>query len=110
MPDSVRAGRELRISVDQLEAWFEARCDQPMTPAARLLLTGADQPASVARRLTVVAVASAGLADGLLQWPQTRHLIEERLGPTALVVAEEKLPELRQSLRALGMEITGPPE
>jgi len=46
---------------------------------------------------------SAELADGLMQWPQTRALILERLGPTALAVAQDKRPALLSVLRELGM-------
>ncbi len=51
-------------------------------------------------------VATSELADGLLQWPGTRALIRERLGPTALVVAEEEVELLRQRLEELGVKLT----
>jgi hypothetical protein len=53
----------------------------------------------------VLQVASPELADGLLQWPPTRPLIADRLGPTALVVAEEHLEALRRRLQEAGMTI-----
>ena len=45
----------------------------------------------------------AELADGLMQWPQTRGLIASRLGPTALAVSEEQAPALRERLREAGL-------
>ena len=50
-------------------------------------------------------VAQSETADGLLQWPVTRDLIEERLGPTSLSVADEHLEALRQRLRELGVTV-----
>jgi hypothetical protein len=46
------------------------------------------------------------IADGLLQWPETRALIEARLGPTTLAVAEEAVPLLRERLKAMGVTAT----
>jgi hypothetical protein len=103
-PGSVQRGRDMGLGLDSLEAWFSNRCDHPLTPAARLLLLGKDSPPAVTRRLTLVQVASEELADGLMQWPETRALVQERIGPTALVVAEDRLPEFGQKLRLLGME------
>ena len=53
-------------------------------------------------------VADEELADGLLQWPRTRELIADRLGPTALVVAEENVAALRERLNAAGIALTEP--
>jgi hypothetical protein len=41
-----------------------------------------------------------------MQWPQTREWIAERLGPTALVVAEENVERLRERLRDAGITLT----
>jgi hypothetical protein len=57
------------------------------------------------RRQLVLHVDDADVADGLVQWPQTRTLIQARLGPTALAVAEEHVEELRQRLRILGIQL-----
>jgi hypothetical protein len=40
-----------------------------------------------------------------MQWPQTRELIAERLGPAALVVAEENVAALRERLSAAGIAL-----
>jgi hypothetical protein len=58
------------------------------------------------RRHLVLHVADEELADGLEQWPRTRELIAERMGPTALVVAEENAELLRERLRAAGITLT----
>jgi hypothetical protein len=104
-PSSLVAGRESGLSLPHLENWFLQRTGQPLSPAARLLLTGADYPALEVRRLLVVNVPTRDLADGLLQWPATRPLVVERLGPTAVVVAEEHVQELRDRLQAVGVRL-----
>jgi hypothetical protein len=72
------------------------------------LLAGAQAPSPQVKRHLVLHVATPELADGLLQWPQTRALIDERLGPTALAVAEENADRLRELLRGLGMDLLPP--
>jgi hypothetical protein len=39
----------------------------------------------------------------VMQWPQTRDLVAERLGPTAVVVDEEHLEALRRALAEIGV-------
>jgi hypothetical protein len=88
----------------ELDEWFVQRTGQPLSAAARLLLDGKHAPPVTVQPHLVLKVASPGLADGLLQWPGTRGLIRERLGPTALVVAREDLEPLVERLRALGVQ------
>jgi len=57
------------------------------------------------QRHLVLHIADEELADGLMQWPQTSELIAERLGPTALVVAEENVAVLRERLGAAGITL-----
>jgi len=92
-------------SVRGLEDWFAQRTGQPLPPAARLLATAGHIPAVVLRRRLLLHVGSPEVADGLQQWPQTRALIEERLGPTTLAVTEENAPVLRQRLQSLGLNL-----
>jgi hypothetical protein len=68
-------------------------------------MTAAQTPAPELKRLLILEVAGAELADGLMQWPATRALIDARVGPTALAVAEENVERLREQLRALGMAV-----
>jgi hypothetical protein len=76
-----------------------------LSPAARLLLHGAQLPPLDLRRQLVLTVTTPEVADGLLQWPGTRGLIQTRLGPTTLVVAPEDADALRERLQTLGMNI-----
>jgi hypothetical protein len=104
-PASLLAGRSAGMTLPTLEMWFLQRAGQPLPAAARLLMTAGQGEAPQFRRHLVLHVADEELADGLVQWPQTRELIEERLGPTALVVAEENAEKLRERLDAAGITL-----
>jgi hypothetical protein len=104
-PASLESARRSGLSVTALEDWFLQRTGRPLSPAARLLLTASDQPGAELRRELILHVAGAEVADGLMQWPGTRSLIERRVGPTALAVADEHVAELRRRLEALGLAV-----
>ena len=86
------------LSLADIDGWFGDRTGQPLSPAGRLLLIGPQSPPPVAARLLVVRFSTPELADGAMQWPETRGLIAERLGPTAIAVAEENLEALSESV------------
>jgi hypothetical protein len=102
LANSVESGLGLR----ELDEWFVQRSGQPLSAAARLLLSGSQAPSPALAPQLVLRVATPELAEGLLQWPGTRALIRERLGPTALVIAEENVELLRQRLEELGVKLT----
>ncbi|HMF14904.1 MAG TPA: hypothetical protein VKE94_21460, partial [Gemmataceae bacterium] len=104
-PASLAVGKTAGMTFSALEAWFKQRTGDSLSPAARLLLTGAESPSPELRRHLVLTVATEDLADGLLQWPETRELVVARLGPTALIVAEEKVTRLQERLAALGVNL-----
>jgi hypothetical protein len=104
-PASLAEARARGWTVTTLEGWFPQRTGEPLPPAARLLLTASQTEPPQLRRHVVLHVASAELADGLMQWPPTRPLIAERLGPTALVVDEEHIAVLRQRLAEAGITV-----
>jgi hypothetical protein len=101
-PASLASGQEHGLTVEALEAWFLHRTGEPLSAAARFLLTAAEQPTPRLRKLLVLQVESESIADGLCQWPATRPLIEERLGPTALVICADKRSQLLETLEQLG--------
>jgi hypothetical protein len=109
-PESLRAGRSGGMALTALEIWFRQRTGQPLPAAARLLMTAGQAEVPQLRRHLVLHVAAEELADGLMQWPQTRELIAERLGPTALVVTEENVAALRERLNAAGITLAEPEE
>jgi hypothetical protein len=102
-PTSLHAGRDSGLNLPAMEEWFLQRTGRPLTPAARLILTSNQISPPELRRQLVMHVDSTDTADGLLQWPETKMLIEARLGPTALLIAEENLDALRARLGELGI-------
>jgi hypothetical protein len=104
-PVSLAAGKESGLGQHDLEDWFFQRSGQALTPAAVLLLTGAKLAPLQLRKQLVLQVETEEVADGLLQWPHTRALIRERVGPTALVVDEPDVPILQERLAAIGARI-----
>lgn len=107
-PESLSAGRAAGLSLTALETWFYQRAGLPLPAAARLLMTAGQGEAPRLCRHLVLHVASEELADGIEQWPQTRELIAERLGPTTMVVAEDDVTALRQRLSAAGIPLGEP--
>src|SRR5262249_17292048 len=104
-PASLASARAGGLRPPTLEWGLQQRVGQNVSPAVRLLLSaGQPQPPRLVRHL-VLEVASADLADGLMQWPLTRGLIADRLGPTALVIEEANVPALRERLTAAGIEL-----
>ncbi|GIW84865.1 MAG: hypothetical protein KatS3mg107_0525 [Gemmataceae bacterium] len=92
-------------SLEAIDTWLIARSGAPLSPAARLLVLGPHWPPLRAERLLVIRLPAPEAADGLLQWPATRHLIAERLGPTTLAIAPEHLPPLRLALQEAGLTL-----
>jgi hypothetical protein len=102
-PASLAGGRDNGMGQRYLEEWFLQRAGRPLSPAAQLLLNGSTLPPVDLRSQLVVQVATPEIADGLLQWSGTRALIQDRLGPTALVVAADNVELLKERLAGLGI-------
>jgi hypothetical protein len=100
---SVAQAKQSGLTLAALEMWFHQRTNSMLSPAARLLFGAADAAPGELRRQLVLHVADIELADGILQWPATRGLIQARLGPTALAVHEADKASLEERLRELGM-------
>jgi hypothetical protein len=120
-PEPAAAGRRFRLSPEllrraaatiplaEIDAWFADRTGQPLSPAGRLFLLGPQSPPPAAARLLVVRFPTPELADGAMQWPETRALVAERLGPTAVAVEPENLDPLRKVLADVGVSLTTGP-
>lgn len=102
---SLVAGCDSGFGIRALEEWFGQRTGQPVSPAARLLLTASQMPPAALHRQLVLHVPAPEIADGLLQYAATAPLIAARLGPTTLAVAEENAAVLRQRLHSLGLNV-----
>ena len=103
-PERLRRAAEA-LTLPATDAWFADRAGQPLSPAGRLFVLGPQADPLAAMRLLVVRLPSEELADGLMQWPETRGLVAERLGSTAVTVAEENLEALREVLAGLGVRV-----
>ncbi|MEI7684389.1 MAG: helicase-associated domain-containing protein [Planctomycetota bacterium] len=104
-PGTMQTARQQGMSWANVESWFEQRTGTPASPAARFLYTSKETPPLEMKRQVVFHVASAEIADGLLQWPGTRGFLQERLGPTSVVVLEKDVEGLSTALRDLGIAI-----
>lgn len=93
------------VPLTDLETWFIERTGRPLPPAARLLLLGPQAAPLTTARLRVVRFPTPELADGAFQWPDTRLLLRERLGPTTAAIDEETLPALRAVLAGIGVNL-----
>lgn len=102
-PASIRRAAELGLTVADIDQWFLDRTGDALSAAGRLFLLGDKLPPPTAARQTVVRFPTPEATDGVMQWPQTRELVAERLGPTAVVVDEERLDALRRALAEVGL-------
>ena len=102
-PASVRRAADAGLSFADIDGWFAERTGGPLPPAGRLFLLGGKLPPPLASRRLVVRFSSAELTDGVMQWPETRRLMAERLGPTAVVVDEDAFEPLRRVLAEVGV-------
>jgi hypothetical protein len=105
-PETLRRATAAGFSLDELDRWFLVRTGEPLPPAARLFVVGPQVSPPVAGKLVVVLFPTAEIADGVTQWPATGSLVEKRLGPAALVVAEERLDEFRKVMEGIGIAVT----
>lgn len=104
-PGSVARAVQGGWSPPELDAWFSARTGGPLPPAARLFTQAAALPPSLASRRLVVQLPNEAATDGLMQWPVTRKLVEERLGPTAVAVDDANLDALVMTLAEIGLRV-----
>jgi hypothetical protein len=102
---SLKKAREQGITRTEFEQWAIERSGETLSPAAGLLFgTDPGQPGTVRTRV-VLQLPAPSLVDGVLQFPATAALIEERLGPQALAVKADQLPEFLNLLSEFGLVI-----
>jgi hypothetical protein len=107
-PPSLRRAAELGLSLSDIDLWFEERSGLPLSPAGRLFLLGKQLPPPVASRKLVVQFPTSDIADGVMQWPETRALVSERLGPQAVAIDESAFEPLQKLLADLGVALEPP--
>lgn len=99
--------RQQGLSVKYLEDWFLQRTGQPISMAARFLWSDRASSTVTVQPVLIVRIASEAQADGLWQWPETRQLVRERLGPTVFLVEEAQVPALRKKLAEVQLQLMG---
>jgi hypothetical protein len=106
---SLRRGMNRGMTIAQLSEWYSRRTGGEIPPAVRLLLAAKSSrvPPLKAARLLVINLPTPELLDGLLQHPASAPFLGRRLGPTSVVIADEKLPLLQKALKELGIELQG---
>ncbi len=105
-PATLRTAQRQGLDVRALDNWFLRRTGEPLSPTARLLLSGPESPPLTVERLVVLRVPSPELADGIVAWPETRGLVAERLAPALLAVPEGAVGALRARLAEIGVRVT----
>jgi len=98
------------LSLADLSHWFVKRTGAEIPPAIRLLFLASSSrvPPLATRRPIVLDAPSSELLDGLIQHPDTRAHLGERLGPTTVIVPDEALAPLRRALEGLGLSLADP--
>jgi len=104
-PQSLRRAADLGFSLADIDQWFEERSGFPLSPAGRLFLLGKQLQPPVASRKLVVQFPTPELADGVMQWPETRALVAERLGPQAVAIEEAAFEPLQKLLAEVGASL-----
>jgi hypothetical protein len=104
-PTTLAQARESGMSLGALETWFQQRAGQLLSSAALLFFNAAQCAPANLKRLLILEVDSEDTADGLMQWPATRELIHDRLGPQALVVEEEMVQKLLGRLTEISLKV-----
>ncbi|WP_422930364.1 hypothetical protein [Singulisphaera sp. PoT] len=108
--ESLARASEHGLTGPMLAQWYLRRTGTDVPPAVQLLLFAADSktPSLATSRPLVLHTPTSELLDGLLQHPQTRDYLGDRLGPTSIVIIEEALPGLRAILGTLGVSLADP--
>jgi hypothetical protein len=106
---SLRRGLDRGLTPQDLADWYDRRTGGGIPPAVRLLLvpSGMRGPKLKAARMLVLTLPNPELLDGLLQHPATSPWLGDRLGPTAVAIADDHLEPLRKALRDLGITLDG---
>ena len=106
---SLRRAIEDGLTAGGLSKWFAQRAAAELPPAVRLLMFAVEPGAGRLRadRPVVLHAPTADVLDGLMQYPSTRELIGERLGPASAIVDPASVERLKGALAALGVALDG---
>ncbi|WP_145272739.1 helicase-associated domain-containing protein [Tautonia plasticadhaerens] len=110
-PESLRRASAEGMTAASLSQWYAHRTGGKIPPAVRLIARLVDlegeglPPPLKADRPLLLRAPDPEILDGLLQHPDTRPLLGDRLGPTAAVVRSVDPAALRDALRRLGVRL-----
>jgi hypothetical protein len=104
-PRSLHRALQTGWKMEDVNRWFVDRTGSPLTATGKLFLSAASLPASLVSKRLVLQLPTAEVADGIVQWPPTARLVEDRLGPTAVTVDEANLTQLVELLTELGVRV-----
>ena len=104
---SLRRATNRGMTSPQLIEWYSRRTGGEIPPAVRLLLAARTSrvPLLKAVRTLILNLPTPELLDGLLQHPATSPWLGDRLGPTAVAIADDRLAPLQKALKDLGIEL-----
>jgi hypothetical protein len=104
---SLRRATNRGMTSPQLVEWYTRRTGGEIPPAVRLLLAARTSrvPILKAVRMLILNLPTAELLDGLLQHPTTSPWLGDRLGPTAVAIADDRLAPLQNALKDLGIDL-----
>ncbi len=109
-PKSLARAAGNGMTIAQMARWFEQRTGEAVPAAVRLLLHAADpqvDPFPTARPV-VMTTPTPELLDGLLQHPATGAYLDDRLGPTTVIIPDDAVADLRAALATLGLTLDLP--
>ena len=108
-PSSLSRAAGNGMTIAAMSRWFEQRTGEPVPAAVRLLLHAADPtaPPFTTARPVVMTTPTPELLDGLLQHPATGGYLEDRLGPTTVIIPDDAVDDLRAALANLGLTLGG---
>ncbi|MBL8821861.1 MAG: hypothetical protein JNJ77_04675 [Planctomycetia bacterium] len=93
------------LSLRFLSDWFGQRTGQPLPHSARLLWSDRSTNQVPLEQVLILRTESEQQADGMMQWPEIRNLILERLGPSVLLVHASQVNALRMKLAEIGLHL-----
>src|SRR5262249_59213088 len=104
-PTASRAADDGVVTVAEVDQWCLGRCGEQLSASSRLLFAGGGGVAGEVRRRVVLTLPSESVTDGVCQWPETADLLDDRLGPCTVAVAEADLGALLERLATVGVEV-----
>lgn len=104
-PQSLAAARLAGLSLRFLEEWFWRRTGKPPPAAVRLLWDERNGEFARLSQPIILTLPEESVADGLWQWPETRELLQERIGPFSFLISPDHLAALQKKLEEIAYPI-----